>query len=95
MRTMTSLAAATLLAVAAFHTAPASAAAKTDCEMRFNLTGWAAIYKHAEGSGTITCPVAAASSGPGASSPSAVTAARPAAYAASHSAARSSAPATP
>lgn len=55
MRTMTSLAAATLLAVAAFHTAPASAAAKTDCEMRFNLTGWAAIYKHAEGSGVITC----------------------------------------
>jgi len=23
--------------------------------MRFNLTGWAAIYKHAEGNGTITC----------------------------------------
>jgi hypothetical protein len=55
MRTITSLAATALLAVAAFHTAPASAAAKTDCEMRFNLTGWAAIYKHAEGSGVITC----------------------------------------
>ena len=51
MRNITSLAAAVLLAVAAFHPAPASAAAKTDCEMRFNLTGWAAIYKHAEGSG--------------------------------------------
>jgi len=23
--------------------------------MRFNLSGWSAIYKHAEGSGTITC----------------------------------------
>ena len=55
MRNITSLAAAVLVAVAAFHPAPASAAAKTDCEMRFNLTGWAAIYKHAEGSGVITC----------------------------------------
>jgi len=55
MRTITSLAAAVLLAVAAFHSAPAGAVGKTDCEMRFNLTGWAAIYKHAEGAGTITC----------------------------------------
>ena len=55
MRTFTSLTAAVLLAIAAFHTGPASAAAKTDCEMRFNLTGWAAIYKHAEGNGVITC----------------------------------------
>ena len=55
MRTITSLTAAVLLAAAAFHSAPASAAAKTDCEMRFNLTGWAAIYKHAEGNGVITC----------------------------------------
>jgi hypothetical protein len=55
MRTITSLAAVALLAAAAFHTAPAQAAAKTDCEMRFNLTGWAAIYKHAEGSGVVTC----------------------------------------
>jgi len=55
MRTITSLTAAVLLATAALHTAPASAAAKTDCEMRFNLTGWAAIYKHAEGNGVITC----------------------------------------
>jgi len=52
---MTSLSAAMLLAIAAFHSGPASAAAKTDCEMRFNLTGWAAIYKHAEGNGVITC----------------------------------------
>jgi hypothetical protein len=55
MRTNISLAAAALLAVAAFHSAPASAVGKTDCEMRFNLTGWAAIYKHAEGNGVISC----------------------------------------
>jgi hypothetical protein len=55
MRTIISLAAATLLALAAIHPAPARAAAKFDCEMRFNLTGWAAIYKHAEGNGVITC----------------------------------------
>jgi hypothetical protein len=55
MRTITSLTAAALLAVAAFHAAPAHAVGKFDCEMRFNLTGWAAIYKHAEGSGVITC----------------------------------------
>ena len=55
MRTITSLAAATLLALAASHAAPATAAGKFDCEMRFNLTGWAAIYKHAEGNGVITC----------------------------------------
>jgi len=55
MRTITSLSAAVLLALAASHSGPASAAAKTDCEMRFNLTGWAAIYKHAEGNGVITC----------------------------------------
>jgi hypothetical protein len=28
---------------------------KMDCEMRFNLTGWSAIYKHAEGTGMINC----------------------------------------
>ncbi|MFT3790890.1 MAG: hypothetical protein QM741_07395 [Rudaea sp.] len=33
----------------------ARAADKIDCELRFNLSGWAAIYKHAEGNGTITC----------------------------------------
>jgi hypothetical protein len=55
MRTITSLVAAALLATAALHSAPASAAGKFDCEMRFSLTGWAAIYKHAEGNGVITC----------------------------------------
>lgn len=28
---------------------------KMDCEMRFSLRGWSAIYKHAEGSGLISC----------------------------------------
>jgi hypothetical protein len=55
MRNITSLVAAALLATAALHSAPASAAGKFDCEMRFSLTGWAAIYKHAEGNGVITC----------------------------------------
>jgi len=55
MRTMTSLAAALLLAGSAFQSASAHDVGKTDCEMRFNLTGWAAIYKHAEGNGVISC----------------------------------------
>jgi len=55
MRTVHLLAASTLLALGALGATNAQAAGKTDCEMRFSLTGWAAIYKHAEGSGTITC----------------------------------------
>ena len=51
------LAAVTLAAVAStgLYVTRAEAAGKTDCEMRFNLSGWSAIYKHAEGNGTITC----------------------------------------
>jgi hypothetical protein len=44
-----------LLGVAACYSTASSAAEKIDCEMRFSVTGWSAIYKHAEGSGTITC----------------------------------------
>lgn len=47
--------ATSLLAAGAFCAPAASAAEKLDCEMRFTLTGWSAIYKHSEGSGTITC----------------------------------------
>jgi hypothetical protein len=47
--------AAIALAAAGFYSVQAGAAGKIDCEMRFSVTGWAAIYKHAEGSGTITC----------------------------------------
>ncbi|SFN34108.1 hypothetical protein [Dokdonella immobilis] len=44
------------LAIAA-ATAPSAQAAdaQLDCTMRFSLTGWSAIYKHAEGSGVVTC----------------------------------------
>lgn len=48
-------AATVLLAASALYSARAAAAPQTDCKMRFTLTGWAAIYKHAEGGGTITC----------------------------------------
>lgn len=44
-----------LLATGGLYTAHASAAGKTDCELRFSLKGWAALYKHAEGTGVITC----------------------------------------
>jgi len=55
MRAIHAFAASTLLAAGMIHAPLASAAGKTDCEMKFSLTGWAAIYKHAEGHGTITC----------------------------------------
>ena len=32
-----------------------AAQANLDCKLRFSLTGWSAIYKHAEGSGVVTC----------------------------------------
>ena len=44
-----------LLAACGLYAAQVSAAEKIDCEMRFNLSGWSAIYKHAEGTGMITC----------------------------------------
>ena len=44
-----------LLAVGGLNAAYAKDEGKLDCEMRFNLTGWSAIYKHAEGSGMISC----------------------------------------
>lgn len=55
MRNIYLLAASAVLAASALYSARASAAGQIDCEMKFNLTGWAAIYKHAEGRGTITC----------------------------------------
>ena len=33
----------------------AAAAGKIDCKMKFNLRGWSALYKHAEGAGVISC----------------------------------------
>lgn len=32
-----------------------AAEANLDCKLRFSLTGWSAIYKHAEGHGVVTC----------------------------------------
>ncbi len=55
MRTSHLVAPALLLAAGSFFTAQAHAAGKVDCEMKFNLTGWSAIYKHAEGSGVLSC----------------------------------------
>jgi hypothetical protein len=44
------------LCVASFLAIPATGlAADLSCEMRFDLSSWAVIYKHASGHGTITC----------------------------------------
>ncbi len=32
-----------------------AAEASVECDLSFNLSGWSLIYKHAEGSGTVTC----------------------------------------
>lgn len=32
-----------------------AADADLDCKLRFSLTGWSLIYKHAEGHGVVTC----------------------------------------
>jgi hypothetical protein len=55
LRSIRSIAAVIALAVAGSYSMQASAAGKIDCQMKFSVTGWAAIYKHAEGSGTIAC----------------------------------------
>ncbi len=44
-----------LLATGSLYSAHSNAMEKTDCELRFSLKGWAALYKHAEGTGVITC----------------------------------------
>lgn len=45
------------VATAGFWTMDAGATSpgKTDCKLKFSLSGWSAIYKHAEGHGVITC----------------------------------------
>ena len=44
------------LALAAVAAPSAKAAdADLDCTMRFSLTAWSAIFKHAEGTGVVTC----------------------------------------
>jgi hypothetical protein len=44
-----------LLALAACFAAAPASAATTKCELSFTLKSWAAFYKTASGSGTITC----------------------------------------
>jgi hypothetical protein len=44
-----------VLALLLFAVVPASAQAKTKCDMTFAFKEWAAIYKHAAGWGKITC----------------------------------------
>ena len=48
---------AALLGAAALAAAPGASAqqADLDCKMTFSVTGWSAIYKHADGHGTVTC----------------------------------------
>lgn len=51
-------AAGSVLAVAMAMGMPrASVAAEADlnCKLKFSLSGWSVIYKHAEGSGVVTC----------------------------------------
>ena len=57
MRTWHLVAPAILLAAGSMVSAPSAHAAgpKIDCQMKFSLTGWSAIYKHAEGAGTVSC----------------------------------------
>jgi len=55
MRTITAFISVLLLGAASLHSVGASAAEKIDCEMKFGLTGWSALYKHAEGKGVVTC----------------------------------------
>ena len=44
-----------LVLAGALAAATPAAAATTKCELKFTLKGWAAFYKTASGSGTITC----------------------------------------
>ncbi len=47
---------AVLLLAATAGLAPAAqAAGNIDCELQYNLSGWSAFYKTADGTGTITC----------------------------------------
>ncbi len=55
-RMMTTLASAVALAISATAFSPAQAReADLDCKLTYSLTGWAAIYKHAEGHGMVRC----------------------------------------
>jgi len=55
MTTRRSLAFVSVLALVVIGMAPARAEAKTKCDMTFAIKEWAVVYKHARGTGTITC----------------------------------------
>ncbi len=42
-------------AVAGGWSGNAAAAGKIDCKLKFDLRGWSALYKHAEGHGVVSC----------------------------------------
>ena len=46
---------ASLLAFSFVAHAEDSKKAKVDCTMKFQLSGWSAFYKRADGTGTVTC----------------------------------------
>ncbi|HET6546046.1 MAG TPA: hypothetical protein VFG55_04785 [Rhodanobacteraceae bacterium] len=55
-RTVATLGSVAALVLAAATFSPAQAAeADLDCKLTYSLTGWAAIYKHAEGHGVVRC----------------------------------------
>ena len=56
-RKMATLLAAAVLGATGFATASTASAAQPDldCKLTFSLTGWSAIYKHADGNGVVTC----------------------------------------
>jgi len=45
----------TAVLAAGMWSGDAAAAGKIDCKLKFNLRGWSALYKHAEGTGVISC----------------------------------------
>ena len=56
-RTFALLAGAAMLAAGTLAAPGTAAAAQPDihCKLTYNLTGWSAIYEHANGSGRVTC----------------------------------------
>jgi hypothetical protein len=52
---LTLLAGLTLALAGPFSSTAKAASAELDCKLHFSLTGWSAIYKHAEGNGVVTC----------------------------------------
>jgi hypothetical protein len=55
MKNLTRLVCLTGLLLAATHASAADPAATVKCEMKFTMKGWSALYKRANGTGTITC----------------------------------------